>query len=100
MHQELKKTHEWNMADTVTTMRMGASAFLLFIPLKSIGFLVVYTFAGLTDVLDGWLARKTGRANEFGARLDSIADLLFYGVLRRILQLWSNIIALRHCIHG
>ncbi|MCF2553842.1 CDP-alcohol phosphatidyltransferase family protein [Faecalicatena contorta] len=81
MNQELKKAHEWNMADTVTTMRMAASLFLFFIPLKSIWFLVIYTFAGLTDVLDGWLARKTGRASEFGARLDSVADLLFYSVL-------------------
>ena len=81
MNQELKKAHEWNMADTVTTMRMAASLFLFFIPLKSIWFLVIYTFAGLTDVLYGWLARKTGRASEFGARLDSVADLLFYSVL-------------------
>ena len=44
-------------------------------------FLVIYTLAGLTDVLDGWLARKSGKASEFGARLDSISDLLFYSVL-------------------
>ena len=31
MHQELKKNHEWNMADTVTTVRMGASVFLRFV---------------------------------------------------------------------
>lgn len=77
----LNTAHEWNMVDTVTSMRMIATFFLLFIPLKSIWFLVIYSFAGLTDALDGWLARKTGRASEFGARLDSISDLLFYGVL-------------------
>lgn len=76
-----KIQHKWNMADTVTVVRMTASFFLIFIPLSSIWFLIIYTFAGLTDVLDGWLARKTGRASEFGARLDSIADLLFYSVL-------------------
>ena len=75
------KRHNWNMADTVTTVRMVASLFLLFFPTKSIWFLVIYTFSGLTDVLDGWLARKSGRASEFGARLDSIADLLFCSVL-------------------
>ena len=69
------------MADTVTTMRMGVSVLLLFFPLDTIWFLITYTFAGVTDVLDGWIARKTGNASEFGARLDSIADLLFYGVL-------------------
>ena len=81
MVQRLIKTHKWNMADTVTTMRIGLSAFLFFPSLKTIWFLMIYTFAGLTDVLDGWLARRSGRASEFGARLDSIADLLFYGAL-------------------
>ena len=47
------KRHNWNMADTVTTMRMVASFFLLFLPLKTIWFLIAYTFAGLTDILDG-----------------------------------------------
>lgn len=60
---------------------MAASLFLLFLPPVSVGFLAVYTLAGLTDVLDGWLARKTGTASPFGARLDSAADLLFYGIL-------------------
>lgn len=76
-----RSVHNWNVADTVTSMRMAASLFLIFLSLKSIWFLVIYTFAGLTDVLDGWLARKSGRASEFGARLDSIADLLFYSVM-------------------
>ena len=60
---------------------MVTALFLLFLPLGSVRFLAVYTIAGLTDVLDGWLARKTGTASPFGARLDSIADLLFYGIL-------------------
>lgn len=75
------KIHNWNMADTITSLRMAASLFLLFLSLKSIWFFVIYTLAGLTDVLDGWLARKSGKASEFGARLDSISDLLFYCVL-------------------
>lgn len=75
------KQHKWNVADTVTSMRIAATLFLIFQPLKSIWFFAIYTFAGLTDVLDGWLARKTGKASEFGARLDSISDLLFYSVL-------------------
>ena len=60
---------------------MAASCFLLFLPLGSVRFLAAYTLAGLTDALDGWLARKTGTASPFGARLDSIADLLLYGIL-------------------
>ena len=77
----MTKIHKWNTEDTVTSVRMAASLMLLILPLRSAWFLVVYTFAGLTDALDGWLARKTGTASEFGARLDSVADLLFYGAL-------------------
>lgn len=81
MISKIKEKHLWNVADTMTTMRMAASVFLLFLPLEDILFLVIYTFAGLTDVLDGYIARKTGKASKFGARLDSISDLLFYSVL-------------------
>ena len=75
------KDHKWNVADTITSVRMAASLLLLFVTPKSLGFFAVYTLAGLTDVLDGWLARKKGMASDFGAKLDSIADLLFYGIM-------------------
>ena len=34
-------------------------------------------FAGLTDVLDGWAARKLGQATPVGALVDGIADKVF-----------------------
>ena len=75
------QAHKWNIADTVTASRIALSLVLLFLPLRSVRFLAVYTLSGLTDAADGTLARKTGTAGDFGARLDSIADLSFFGVL-------------------
>lgn len=85
--------HKWNAADTITSVRIAFSLFLPFFPLHSAGFFAAYTVTGLTDVLDGWLARKTGTASRFGARLDSIADLLFYSVLlfRFLPVLWQTL---------
>ena len=40
-------------------------------------FLVLYATAGLTDMLDGFLARRTKTESELGAKLDSAADLTF-----------------------
>ena len=77
----MTQTHKWNMADTITATRMAATVFLLFLPLNSVSFFAAYTLTGLTDVLDGWIARKTGKTRQFGARLDSAADLMFYAVL-------------------
>lgn len=91
MREKTEQSHQWNIADTMTSLRMVFASFLLFLQMHSIGFLVIYSFTGMTDVLDGWIARKTGTASEFGARLDSIADLLFYSVLmlRIFPHLWQ-----------
>ncbi|MDD6882997.1 MAG: CDP-alcohol phosphatidyltransferase family protein, partial [Eubacteriales bacterium] len=93
MKRTVLQAHQWNIADTVTSVRISASLVLLVLPLRSAGFLVVYALAGLTDALDGWLARKTGAASDFGARLDSVADLLFYGVVlfRLAPVLWQTL---------
>ena len=65
------------MADAITTFRMAASIVLLFCPAFSPVFYVFYIMAGLSDMLDGFAARKTKTASRFGARLDTIADYMF-----------------------
>lgn len=43
-------------------------------------FFAIYTYCGISDILDGALARRLHCNDEFGARLDSIADIIFYAV--------------------
>ena len=79
------------LPNLITALRIAGTAGLLFtVPLTPL-FFVIYTLCGLSDVLDGWLARHTGAASDFGARLDSIADLLFYTVMlaKLIPVLWQ-----------
>lgn len=40
-------------------------------------FYILYLVAGFTDMIDGTIARKTDTANEFGSRLDTLADIAF-----------------------
>lgn len=40
-------------------------------------FLIIYLFAILTDVFDGWIARKQGLASAKGAAFDGSVDLVF-----------------------
>jgi CDP-diacylglycerol--glycerol-3-phosphate 3-phosphatidyltransferase len=83
-----KNKHRLNIADIITLLRVFMTVPLLFLKPLTLGFFYVYALAGLTDVLDGWIARKTKTSSDFGARLDSIADLLFYAVmLLRILPI-------------
>jgi CDP-diacylglycerol--glycerol-3-phosphate 3-phosphatidyltransferase len=41
---------------------------------------VLYTAAGITDWLDGWLARRWNQESKFGAFLDPVADKLLVAV--------------------
>lgn len=68
------------MANIITTSRILLSIALLFVPAVSPAFYALYLAAGITDMIDGWVARKTGTASEFGARLDSAADIVFVAV--------------------
>ena len=65
------------MANTITCIRIICSAVLLFCPVPSLSFYVLCIIAGITDMIDGAVARKTNTAGEFGARLDTAADSVF-----------------------
>jgi CDP-diacylglycerol--glycerol-3-phosphate 3-phosphatidyltransferase len=43
----------------------------------SIAAVVVGLVAGITDYLDGWLARRLGQVSDLGAILDRLCDLVF-----------------------
>lgn len=82
-----------NLPNIISSFRIvGTACLLLMKPLSAL-FLVIYTLTGLSDVLDGAIARRYGTTSELGARLDSIADLLFYTlILIRILPvMWVTL---------
>jgi len=70
-----------NIPNLLTVLRMALAISLLFLPLLSGWFLLVYLLAGVSDILDGFLARRWGATSRFGAKLDSAADFLLCGVL-------------------
>lgn len=65
------------MANAISYSRIVSSIVLLFVPTFSPTFYLLYIFGGFTDILDGAIARKTYTASEFGAKLDTAADLIF-----------------------
>ena len=65
------------MANTITFFRIAASIVLLFCPVFSPAFYAFYIAAGLSDMLDGFVARKTDSVSKLGARLDTMADFVF-----------------------
>ena len=68
------------LANLVSGTRILCSAALLICPAFSASFYVLYLMAGLTDMIDGAVARMTGTTSEFGAKLDTAADFVFVAV--------------------
>ena len=70
-----------HLPNIISTFRIAATVWLLLMEPLSPLFLVIYTLTGLSDVADGAIARKYNTTSETGAKLDSIADLLFYTLI-------------------
>ena len=67
-------------ANLITAFRILCSFALLFCQPFSPLFIVFYLVAGLTDMIDGAVARRTNTTSEFGAKLDTAADFVFVAV--------------------
>ena len=65
----------------ITIVRFLGTIALLFLSPAAKTFYILYTVCGVTDALDGALARLMKISSEFGAKLDSVADLIFYAVM-------------------
>lgn len=68
------------LPDYITLFRVAGAVCLPFLEPFGGAFYTVYTLCGISDVLDGAIARATKRVSDLGAKLDSVADLLFYGI--------------------
>ena len=79
-----------HIANIITGSRVVFSLPLLFIPLTSAWFYMLYLFCGLSDMIDGTIARKKGAVSKFGANLDTVADFVFMFVC------WVKILPLIH----
>ncbi len=68
------------MANIITGIRIVLSVVLMFCQALSPTFYALYIAAGISDMIDGAVARKTGAVSELGSRLDTIADIVFVAV--------------------
>ena len=64
---------------------------LLMVDAITMPFWILYLIAGLTDMLDGFLARRWRVESTFGARLDSLADFVFVLVVGYKLFPWLKL---------
>ena len=66
-----------HLPNLITVLRFLGAFGLLFSDVGSVAFWVIYFACGLSDMADGFLARKLHCESKTGTLLDSLADLAF-----------------------
>lgn len=73
------------MANLITLLRMVLVLAFFIIEPFTLHFYMLYIICGFSDILDGYVARKTKTTSLIGAKLDTIADLEMVIVLLIVL---------------
>ena len=90
------------LPNIITLLRIGGSLGLLLCDVTGGAFWIIYGLCGISDITDGWLARKLKCVTKKGALLDSLADICFVACcawkllpileLPQWLWLWAGVI--------
>lgn len=89
-----------NLPNCITGLRIILALCMLPVPALSVAFYVLHTLCAVSDVADGFLARRCHLESELGARLDSVADLLFWGIVtvKVLCVIWPQYTALEYTL--
>ena len=90
------------LPNIITLLRIAGSLGLLLCDVTGVVYWIIYGLCGISDIVDGWLARKLKCVTETGALLDSVADICFVACcawkllpildLPQWLWLWAGVI--------
>ena len=97
------------IANIVTACRIMGSVLLLFFPVFSVEFYIIYIICGFSDMIDGTIARRTNSTSVLGAKIDTASDLSFITVslikilpsihIPRWLWIWGAVIAITKTVN-
>ena len=92
-----------HLPNILSSLRIVGAVALLLCDVVGTTFWALYTLCGISDMADGWLARKMKCVTKTGALLDSLADICFVACLCPLLLpilelpqwlwLWAGVIA-------
>ena len=78
------------LSNIITLLRIAGSLGLLLSDVTNVLFLLVYALCGISDIADGWLARRLKCVTKKGALLDSLADICFVATTEMQSTLYAN----------
>ena len=80
--QKKKKIEKYlTVPNIITSLRIIGAVVLLFLEIRTWPFYIIYGVCGVSDAVDGFIARRMHATSSFGRKLDSISDLVFYAAM-------------------
>lgn len=105
----MNMTFDFKTANIITCLRIVCAFALIPCQMFSRWFYIFYAVGGVSDLLDGFAARHFGKETKLGARLDTVADAVFFAaVLIKIyiyvsvplwITVWICCVALIKCVN-
>ena len=90
------------LPNIISVLRIAGSLGMLLCDVTGVAMWIIYGLCGISDIVDGWLARKLKCVTKKGALLDSLADICFVACcawkllpildLPQWLWLWAGVI--------
>ena len=81
---KLKRGHDMKVKyipNIITITRIIGSIYIIVLKPISTMFFIIYSLCAISDILDGYIARKTNTCTKFGEYLDSFADAIFFIII-------------------
>lgn len=66
-----------HIADYISVSRIIMSILIIGTKEFSVPFFIIYSYCGLSDIADGFFARKYNSESKLGEKIDSLADIVF-----------------------
>ena len=66
-----------HIADYISVSRIIMSILIIGTKEFSVPFFIIYSYCGLSDIADGFFARKYNSESKLGEKIDSLADVVF-----------------------
>jgi len=90
------------LPNIISSLRIAGSLGRLLCDVTGVVYWIIYGLCGISDIVDGWLARRLKCVTKKGALLDSLADICFVVCcawkllpilkLPQLLWLWAGVI--------
>lgn len=82
-----------HIPNSISILRLALSCILFFVMDNVTLLFTLYILCGISDVADGYIARRMKAETNLGAKLDSIADVALYAFIVFMLISWTNMLS-------